>query len=118
MPLFKTSLRIWQMLKAPLCPATHQLITSNLHVLILVKTQTPFAKCHWERSDLGTGLVGKISEVKPLGMLDLRTTVATRWQNMDWIHLALGGQVEHSCDYGNENARSIKCGKLLIQLRK
>ena len=43
--LFKASQRIWQMLKAHLRLATHQLIISNLHVIIPVKTQTPFAKC-------------------------------------------------------------------------
>jgi hypothetical protein len=36
---------------------------------------------------------------------------------MDWIHLALEGQVVGSCDYGNEHAHSIKCGKLFIQLK-
>jgi hypothetical protein len=44
-------------------------------------------------------------------------TIAARWQNMDWIHLALGGQVAGSCGYGHEHAGSIKCGKIFNLLR-
>jgi len=75
MLLFKASRRIWQMLKAHLRPATHQLITNNLHVIIPVKTQTPFVKWYWERSEIRTGLVRKTSEEKPLVMLDLHRKI-------------------------------------------
>jgi hypothetical protein len=65
-------------------------------------------------------LVGKPEGRRPLGRprrrwkdnikVDLREI---GFGDVDWIRLALEGQVASSCEHGNEPSGSIKCGEFL-----